>query len=172
MTGHTLVAMSASGETLVVRDGDGQLWLVRAEGAGVPLLLDDVRADHAVDRYGLDRVGQTFSNWKELDGFRQQRAGAITPEVIVDAGAFDHADVRELLAVGRRWAAEGQRHRAARLATALLGVPVVRADDSLFAETKKLLGQCLEPEPAYPSEPATSLQSEARQRWRTAMQDA
>ena len=97
---YTLVAMSASGETLVVRAVDStadQLWLVRAEGAGDPLLLDDERAGHAIDRYGLDRVGQTFGDWEDLDAYRQERAAAITPEAIVDADAFDDADVRELV---------------------------------------------------------------------------
>ena len=162
-----LLAMAPSGETLVVRDRSGRVWLHPPQGAGRPELIDEAVAERSVADHGFDRIDQAFPSWEALDSFRQGRAARVTPDVVVDRAALDMRDVERLWAVARRWVVEGQGPRARRLAYELLRVPAVRADEATHNGIVSFVEGLEEPRLATRSRPATELQSAARARWQS-----
>ena len=162
-----LLAMAPSGETLVVRDRGGRVWLHPPQGAGRPELIDEALADRVVADHGFERIDQPFPSWEALDSFRQERAARLAPEVVVDRDALDLGDVERLWAVARRWAVEGQGVRAKRLAFELLRVPAVRADEATHDALVSFVEELEEPRLVTRSRAGTSLQSAARERWQS-----
>jgi hypothetical protein len=161
----TLVAMTRSGATLVLRDRVDRLWLYPPEGAGRPRVVSPELADQVIARQDMERVDRDFQSWQDLDEFRQERASALTPTTIVDLQALDPDDIESLLGVAERWRAEGDAERARRLVIKLLGTPVARADEALHARLLALLERLEEPRLDIRPGPRTPRQAAARERW-------
>ncbi len=135
----SLVAMARSGETFVVRDPWGQLWLIAPAAAGGTTTASDELVQRAIGLHGFRRVERSFDSWEELDACRQELAAEVTPSVVVDVDHLDADDVREMLAVAFEWQSEGQLDRVRRLVASLLRLPVVRQDTALNEEVVALL---------------------------------
>lgn len=166
MDGVTLLAMAPSGEVLLARDAVGQVWLIRPEGAGRPEVIDEELAERGIAEHGFHRVDREFTDWRALDDFRQERAAAVAPAIVVEHESLDLEDVQRLLKVGRRWIAEGNGPRARRLAFELLRVPAVRVHEESHDDVVSLLEKLDRAPVQVRSTPATELQSAARARWR------
>lgn len=166
--GADLVAMAPSGEALVVRDEAGRLWLIQPEGAGGRRSLTPDEALQVVAGAGFDRIDRRFDSWPELDAWRNQRAGAITPAVVVDRDALNRGDVERLLTVAKELASGGEGSRARRLAFELLRLPVVLGHPDLH-DAMVSFAQSLDLTPVVPqARPAgNGLHAAARARWRT-----
>jgi hypothetical protein len=164
----TLIAMSPAGSTLVVRDEVARVWLYPPEGAGHPQVIDPETMEQAIARGDLERVGREFESWGDLDAFRQQRAAQATPDETVYAESFDLDDVESMIEVAERWLSEGNGERARLLAFRLLRVPIVRADSRACDRVLGLLERYGRPSLPLHTQPPTSLQAEARDRWELA----
>jgi hypothetical protein len=162
----TLIAMAPSGATLVVRDDFDRVWLYPPQGAGQPQVMDPDFAEWVIAHNDLDRIGRDFASWDALEAFRQERARRVTPQTIVDFGAFDAHDVEQLLEVAEEWLADGDAHRTRALVLALLRAPVTLSSPELHARLIDCLERLGEPVIALRSAPRTPLQAAARERWR------
>ena len=78
----SLLAMTPSGEALIVRDERGETWIHQPESVGGVVLFDANLVEQAIAEHGLDRINREFANWQDLDQFRQERASAVTPDVM------------------------------------------------------------------------------------------
>lgn len=161
----TLLALAPSGETLMVRDRSGRIWLIRPPGAGPSQLVDVPVVERAIADHGFLRIEQDFENWETLEAYRQERAAEIMPGVAVSRHALDSEDVRRLLGVARRWITDDRGPQARALALELLRTNAARQDINLHEELVSFLADMNELRPDFVSEPATPLQASARQRW-------
>ena len=137
MGGIRLLAIAPSGETYVV-EITGRTWIVYPPGAGDPRPADMSAAERAVSDHGFEWVDKVFDNPEELDAYRNEVAARVAPEVATRLELFDEDDARRLLAVARRWHAEGDP-RGTRLARRLLRVPVVRTNADLASDIVDLI---------------------------------
>jgi hypothetical protein len=161
----TLVAMSPSGSTLVLRDRGSRLWLYPPAGAGQPRVIDPELAEQVIARGDLDRVGRDFEGWDDLDAFRQKRAAKATPTEVVDVESLDLHDVELMMEVAERWLAGGEGDRARQLALRLLRVPAVRSDADANDRLVGFIEKLGRPDLRLHSEPTTTLQARAYERW-------
>ena len=159
------MAMAPSGETVIVRDRSGRVWLHPPQGAGRPEVIDEALAQRAVADHGFERIDRSFQSWEQLDRFRQERASRLNPKVVVNRDALDLEDVERLTAVGRRWVAEGQGARARGLVVELLRLPAVRADGEAHDRLLAFLEELAQPRLSVVSKPLTRRQAAARERW-------
>lgn len=136
----TLVAMPRSGETFLVRDASGTLWLVPPDGAGEPMAVDESAVEDAVRRHDWDLIDVAFDTWAALDADRQRRAAELAPGRDIGIADYDAVDVRRILD-GARDAAGAGDHAGARtmLHRLLREVDLVREDGELFDTITSML---------------------------------
>ena len=82
-----------------------------------------------------------------------------------DPAALNAEDVTTLLAVARRWMADGQPDRARQTTLALLKLPATKADPALLDRLVALLEELARPPSILLSEPKTDKQRAVRERW-------
>jgi len=163
-----LLAMAPSGETYMVRDEIGRLWLMQPPGAGDPRVIEADVVEVAVARHGFDRVDRDFTSWSDLDDFRQARAASATPPLPVKERPLDLDDVERLFRVVRRWADQGQIPGARRAAFTLLAAPVVRADAEVHGRLLAFVQELEEPASPFVSVAASDEKRRVRERYRDA----
>jgi len=156
----TLVAMPPSGEVFIVRDSDGELWLIQPPGAGDPERITDEVVARAVVDHGFELVEQSFDGWAQLDAERQRRAGSGLDAMRVDVERFDAEDVQQVMRALQRCRQRGQIPRARRVAHRLLRAPVLRQDPDLYGQ----LVTFLEELDSIPASPPVSVADEAPER--------
>jgi len=136
----TLVAMPRSGETFLVRDASGTLWLFPPDGAGESVVVGESAIEEAVRRHNWDRIDATFDTWQALDADRQRRAAALAPGRDIGIADYDAVDVRRILDGARATAQEGEPAAARTMLHRLLReVTLLREDDGLYDEVMDLL---------------------------------
>ena len=161
----TLVAMPRSGETFLVRDASGTLWLVPPAGAGTALAVDDSAIDEAVRRHNWDRIDAAFDSWEALDTDRRARAAQLAPLRNTGVADYDAEDVRRIIdgARGRLEAGEVGAARAM-LHRLLREVRTARDSNDLYDEIMGLLAHTDSASPRPPKRDVAGVRPEFRDR--------
>lgn len=162
-----LVAMARSGETFVTRRDRYGLWLHLPPGARGAGPVNEAEVERAIADHGFVRIDREFATWIELDDFRQREAATFAPPVEIDAAALDVEDVRRMLTVAHRWAAEGRVGQSRRLLVKLLRVPAARRDDDLNLQLAMALEALEDAALVVPlrEQPTDERKVAARNRW-------
>ncbi|HJQ03106.1 MAG TPA: hypothetical protein VJ851_16035 [Jatrophihabitans sp.] len=148
--GLVLLAMAPSGETFLVRDRQGTVWLVLPPGAGLPQQASGQDVEDAVARHGWNRIDREYTSWSELDAGRQQLVVSRGAQARVDVSGFDAEDVRRVLGVISGWRQRGDAVRGRRVLHKLLReAPIVRRQDELYEAVNEALKEldAMSPEP-------------------------
>jgi hypothetical protein len=135
-----LVAMPRSGETFLMRDAAGTLWLFPPEGAGQPKVVGESAIDDAVRRNDWGRIDAEFDSREALDADRQRRAAQLAPGRDIGIADYDAEDVQRILAGARNSIDEGDTEVARTMLNRLLSeVRLVQNDSGLRDEIVALL---------------------------------
>lgn len=140
-----LVAMAPAGDVFFVRRADGDVWLVPPPATAEPRLASVREVEDALARHDFDVVQESFPSWAELEDRLQQRAGWVTPDVVVDVQEFDEDDVRDVLEFVEEWIDQGHVRAADDTLIELVDARAVRRSDQLSQRVQALLRRTRQP---------------------------
>lgn len=158
--------MSRSGDAFVTSD-QGRFYLHLSPLAGGIKSLSQDEADRYVTDAGLHSIDESFDSWSDVDASIRSYASEHVPTPKVDPAAWDEQEVDDMIAAAKRMITRDEAAKAKRLLDLLLGLPLVRGDDDLFAKVQSELRVLTEP-PTTVSPPFASslpVATDARRRW-------
>lgn len=165
-----LLAMSPSGEALVVRNLSGKINVYRPADFGGMLALDEGAVEEAIAANDLLRIDREFANWQELDDFRQEEVRRLVPPLELDIEGLTADDVRPLVDIAEQWGIDNDP-RAGELARRLLeDVPAAQQDDLLRQRLREVLAQRGRLVIPGENRPRSEIQQRAIERWRDVRQ--
>lgn len=161
MTRITLIALTPTGETLLVRQGEVTRMVQPPEFGGNRTLTEE-EAESAIRHLDLTRVDRTFDGWDNLNRFVQKTAAKV-PRRDGGKGPLKLDVACEQLKVAERWLAQGRLQDASRTAVRLLGEDVVLQDPEARTRARAILSACHDAPPRASG--SSTLHDRARHKW-------
>jgi hypothetical protein len=161
------MAMTASGEALLVRTVSGETLLYQPTALGGVQAINSANVDRIIAMNDLLRIERDFDNWVQLDQFRTEKIRATMPEIPLDLEHMTTDDVRPLIDLAEQWNKDNETERALALANRLLDDVAAVSDDDLLQQRLRAIVSQQRTVVMPLTEPKTPVERRAREVWET-----